>query len=63
MISASSKEILTLFFSSTLFNSGEASQASSHNQMGGAMDKECGANNNMATNYTVNGGVQKDSVP
>lgn len=34
-------------------------------QMGGAMDKECvgGANNNMATNYTVNGSVQKDSVP
>ena len=34
-------------------------------QMGGAMDKECvgGANNNMATNYTVNGSAQKDSVP
>lgn len=35
----------------------------SHNQMGGHMDKECVPNNNMATNYTVNGSVQKDSVP
>lgn len=54
------------FITFSLFttNPGEASQAS-HNQMAGAMDKECGggANNNMATNYTVNGGVQKDSVP
>ena len=58
--------IISFFFKKKKFNSsndwntGDGSQTT-HNQMAGALDKECSANNNMATNYTVNGNVQKES--
>ena len=60
------KDFLTFCpFFILLFMGEKTGEAPHSQQMGGAMDKECvgGANNNMATNYTVNGSVQKNSVP
>jgi len=59
----STKDFLIVNFS--FLPRSRTGEAPHSQQMGGAMDKECvgGANNNMATNYTVNGNVQKDSVP
>ena len=63
----SMKDFLTFcpFFNSLVHGGKKPGEAPHSQQMGGPMDKECigGANNNMATNYTVNGSVQKDSVP
>lgn len=50
------KKLLKLSYVITIFKAGEASH-----QMD--MDKDCSSNNNMATNYTVNGGVKNDGVP
>ena len=58
----STKDFLT--FANFSFVTKKTGEASHNQQMGGVMDKDCvGANNNMATNYTVNASVQKDSVP